>query len=321
MLYRKVRVSFNPAKRRFYRVLLVQENMNLVDFGCYLMEALGATFEHLFMYRKQRTRYVIGSWIDFGYEYDMADFTINDLADTFTFIYDTGDYYEFTVKMSAETREINASEKDSTYSEPMILLEGKGQGIWEDNIYSLLAYLQGELSAEDVEDEERGFAFPWNYDIEKFGDFDNPIDIHEIQNCITVHGPQNLKQYQEILEEDLGFQNSNSEEETYEYYEDEDEYDDEDFELDEAMDSMIREPLNMISFGCVAKTDQLVEEREEVRRVFDKLSLMYDVQEVYRFMVPVLLEEYAKALKADTDIDYDAYEERIQELLVEKSFH
>lgn len=62
--------------------------------------------------------------------------------------------------------------------EDIIVLTGAGQGIWEDNIRSLYALFSGEISPlENHEDENKGIYFPWNFEIEKFGDFDMPLDL------------------------------------------------------------------------------------------------------------------------------------------------
>ena len=65
--------------------------------------------------------------------------------------------------------------------------EGAGQGIWEDNIRSLYALFSGEISPlEDHEDEDKEIYFPWNCEIEKFGDFDMPLDLEELNQDISM---------------------------------------------------------------------------------------------------------------------------------------
>ena len=58
------------------------------------------------------------------------------------------------------------------------VLDGKGQGIWEDNISTLYAYLNGEIDKDfDGEDEQKGIFKPWNFNIKKYSEFDNSIDL------------------------------------------------------------------------------------------------------------------------------------------------
>ena len=46
----------------------------------------------------------------------------------------------------------------------LIILEGNGQGIWEDNISSLWVYFYGDVGPNGIEDkEEFGIYKPWNY--------------------------------------------------------------------------------------------------------------------------------------------------------------
>lgn len=54
-------------------------------------------------------------------------------------------------------------------------------GIWEDNVNSLNALFEGRIDPNSSEqDEDNGYVLPWNHEITKFGDFDNPLDIKKI---------------------------------------------------------------------------------------------------------------------------------------------
>lgn len=49
MIYTKIRIDFKYGpKERFYRVILVKEDINLFNLGVGLGLALGAEFEHCF---------------------------------------------------------------------------------------------------------------------------------------------------------------------------------------------------------------------------------------------------------------------------------
>ena len=70
------------------------------------------------------------------------------------------------------------------------VLDGKGMGIWEDNISSLYAYLDGEIDKDyNQEDEERGIYKPWNFDIDKYSEFDNPLDLDDLNDTAMYFFP------------------------------------------------------------------------------------------------------------------------------------
>ena len=51
MIYTKIRIDFKYGpKERFYRVILVKEDINLFNLGVGLGLALGAEFEHCIIY-------------------------------------------------------------------------------------------------------------------------------------------------------------------------------------------------------------------------------------------------------------------------------
>ena len=55
MKYKQIKITFDYSKpNRFYRTLLVKENINLVDLGCAIVTAFNGTFEHYFLFRKDK---------------------------------------------------------------------------------------------------------------------------------------------------------------------------------------------------------------------------------------------------------------------------
>lgn len=103
----------------------------------------------------------------------MNFYTIEDLGAKFTFCYDTGDGWDFDCRVYKKSVFLNTSDV-------VIILEGAGQGIWEDNIGTLYTYLSGEISPSfNGEDEERDIYKPWNIEIDKYSDFDAPLDIEK----------------------------------------------------------------------------------------------------------------------------------------------
>ena len=186
MIYTKIRADFKYGpKGRFYRVILVKEDINLYNLGVGLGLALGAEFEHCFLITEGNINkeYVMAAFMVDpmpSYKY-LANYTLNDLGDKFCYEYDNGDGWDFICKKYKRKVELD-SKKD------IIVLEGAGQGIWEDNIGSLYALFSGEINPlEDHEDEDKGIYFPWNFEIEKFGDFDMPLDIEKLNQDINIH--------------------------------------------------------------------------------------------------------------------------------------
>ena len=168
-----------------------------------LLTALRAEFEHLFMFtvRKDNTTtdYVSRILMDdpLNDYVCMNDYHLSDLGSTFGFVYDTGDFWDFSCELSPESKEIDGEK----YA---YLLDGTGQGIWEDNRYSLTMYLNGLVPAErDYEDDEEGIYLPWNLPAEKFGDFDLPLDMQKETDLFDTTLNTNIQEY---LEQDDGYQ-------------------------------------------------------------------------------------------------------------------
>ena len=170
MIYRRIRVGLCEYKKRFYRVVLVREDVSVYELGVILGTALGAEFEHMFLFKAGKETFCDPSWIDSDNEYSYYDKNLKDLGTKFMFIYDTGDYWDFEVTVYEKEYDIDSL--DIAFLE-----DGKGQGIWEDNKYNLIRYFDGEIASDEKEDEEKGIAYPWNYEIEKFSDFDTAFDM------------------------------------------------------------------------------------------------------------------------------------------------
>ena len=134
------------------------------------------------MYGLKNKQYLPSGWVNEWYlerGIDVEAFkdkTIKDLPERFIFEYDTGDGWDFECKIYK--KEVIKEIEDDEDIPTGFVLDGKGMGIWEDNIYSLYAYLNNEIDKDyNQEDEERGIYKPWNFDINKYSEFDDPIDI------------------------------------------------------------------------------------------------------------------------------------------------
>lgn len=134
--------------------------------------------------------YVMAPFMETQYErYRYSgNYHLSDLPDKFIFEYDTGDGWEFDCKKYKEKVKIEST-KD------IILIEGKGQGIWEDNVYTLQALFAGEIDPDStLEDEENGIYKPWNFDIDKYGDFDKPLNIETENKALDKNFQYNYKE-------------------------------------------------------------------------------------------------------------------------------
>lgn len=180
MEYVKIRADFKYAEKgRFYRTVLVPKGIGLFELGCHLVHVFEGTLEHCFLFTYRRTQFVPAAFLeeDLGISkwLWMGQYTIDDLPDTFDFEYDTGDGWDFRCKKYKRT--VTREGEDEELPR-IIILEGAGQGIWEDNIGTLYAYLAGELDPNSYdEDPENGIYHPWNVSLDCWGDFDKPLDM------------------------------------------------------------------------------------------------------------------------------------------------
>lgn len=195
MKYQKLKLEFKYGpKGKFYRVVLVRKGLTLRTLGCYLVEALGGELEHMFLYKDKNNHYEDETWVgDFLFmhtrikEFDYTKYTLDDLSQHFDFCYDTGDGYDF--KCTRYKKEVEMDDEEYS-NKPLIILEGKGQGIWEDNICTLYDLFNGKIDPNlNHEIEEKGIYFPWNHQINKFGDFDEPLDIEDLNESLVYCDP------------------------------------------------------------------------------------------------------------------------------------
>ena len=169
-MYKEVKLEFGYCddKSKFYRVLLVKEDINLKDLGCAIVSAFGATFEHNFLFKTNNKTYnPYAFMIEFQLPNDvlMDEYTLKDLNSKFQFVYDTGEYYLF------EATVIDTDIEYESGMDDVLLIDGAGQGIWEDNIRSLIDYLAGKIDPNSSLENET-YHLPWNFENEKYGDFD-----------------------------------------------------------------------------------------------------------------------------------------------------
>lgn len=192
MLYTKIRMDFKYAdKGRFYRVLLIKGNPDLLTLGVALGDAVSAEFEHCFLITTGRKgpSYVMAPFMEDplpGY-CALARHTLDELPEHFDYEYDTGDGWDFACKRYKKKVELDSKQD-------VILLEGAGQGVWEDNIGTLYDYFAGRISKDSgEEDPDNGIAKPWNFSIDTYGEFDSPLDIDSLNDDLASKFPADCR--------------------------------------------------------------------------------------------------------------------------------
>lgn len=114
-----------------------------------------------------------------------------DKKNRFTFLYDTGEDYEFNVTVLE--KDVNLNKRKVA-----IILSGSEDRILEDNISTLYDYLSGKIDGEISEsDEENRIYMPWNvYKGYKLKDFDklNVKNLDEVINSKFEMALMNLEE-------------------------------------------------------------------------------------------------------------------------------
>ena len=115
----------------------------------------------------------------------------------YTFMYDFNSQWHFD-GIVLETIEFDSKKE-------VILLDGKGQGIWEDRIKTLYAYFDGKLDPESlIEDEENKYFKPWNKRVTKFGDFDTAFDLEYEKEMFFASYKCDVEMHKEQIEKAFG---------------------------------------------------------------------------------------------------------------------
>ena len=182
MKYTKIRVEFKEFPKRLYREMYVRSDISLYNLGVCILCSVKATFEHYFLFQDSVRDYVPKDFEElykkqvYMTNYHLKDVCLNNKKQFFL-VYDTGDYYEFTITVLEEV-ELEKKRKLS------FIISGAGDRIWEDNIYTLYAYLNGKLKDElTEEDVENGYSMPWNVPgTYVFSDFDRPYFVKQENN-------------------------------------------------------------------------------------------------------------------------------------------
>lgn len=293
MEYTKIKVTSKDNAKRFFRVLCVKGNPNLNELGALIGLSINCWFEHGYMFYKNRQDYIPGIWSEDRY-YDeevrvLDDFNLSDLEDHFTYVYDTGENWEFDCKV-LKTK-YNYEAKYDDYPLAMVI-EGKGQGIFENDHTTFWRYLDGEIDPESSEEDDELMQYlPMNLDFEKYGDFDNPLDLED------------MMYYEEDIEDIVEEMRGDYEEEDYLDYD--------------------QEGVNHAELGSVIRQLEKAERsvaydifhEEIMTNTFRRLIKKHDVVEAYQMIFDAMMKMSNDYVEEMTDRDIvDVYESELNKL-------
>lgn len=172
--YYRLRVALRGCPTLFYRVLLVKEDVTLEALGALIAAAVGAPFEHQYVFRDKNYYYVPNDWLGSTEDPKDRDLATSLLRDTVMFAgrrlffeYDTGDSWDFDITVGLTMVE---KDHDPHYpeEEPGYCLAGKGAQIFEDHHYGFDRFIEGKRLKKD--------DLPWDYQITTLKAFLAPID-------------------------------------------------------------------------------------------------------------------------------------------------
>ena len=177
MEYTKIKVASKDNPKLFYRVIAVAGDPSLYQLGVIIGKSIRCWFEHMFLFRNKAATY----WPDmYCEEYDDEPMSLNylsDLGDKFVYEYDTGEGYEFECTVLKKKYYDNEDEDSGIIAK---VIEGTGQGIFENDHGTLWSILDNEADLENPLEEDDIHA-PMNMEeFEKLGDFFKPLDFDEM---------------------------------------------------------------------------------------------------------------------------------------------
>lgn len=194
MNYKTIKMEYHHKKDRFSRLIMVREDINLIELGCAMCTAVRTAFEHNFQFIKGKKFYSPDCFMEYAPddgldERPMKNYSLKDLGDSFQFLYDTGDDWRFDCKVYKKDTKV-------TGEAIAYLLDGKGQGVWEDNVWTLSEYFDGRVDPDsNKEDSDKGIYKPWNFEIDKYSDFDTKFDLVKEKEYFNDNLNENISMY------------------------------------------------------------------------------------------------------------------------------
>lgn len=203
MKYRKIALISEDAGERLSRILYVKNDISLKELGCLFLTSLHSDMEHLFLFETEKKNYISAAYYTDPREDTpvMDAYTIADMPQEFTFLYDTADGWYFTCRMSEETYSLQGKKAAG------VLISGKGAGIFEDERESFISYINGEIDPDAEDDYDNDLYLPVNLDLDTFGEFDQPLDIEYEQAFLRKYARKQYRTFctdEKEIFEDMG---------------------------------------------------------------------------------------------------------------------
>ena len=310
MLYRKVKIELREAKDRLYRVFLVRNDISLLELGCVFLSSLYASYDEDFMIRTLSNDYTLEkNHNDYHRNFLLSDSIFADLDGNFEFTYDFEQMWVFDC--TVETSIIEKKGNEFAY-----IIDGKGEGIFENSKNTFLAYINGDIDPNSREDYlEEEYLFPYNLPIETYGDFDK-YDYKQEDNYFRKRVVEDIYGFIE----DLHMQNQEMDIDNIdltEYLDDEELYDflkdaynlfgaeeDEDF----------LNTIDLIQSALIIGVEKQIKNVDYVRIVYNRLKSKYGETKT-KFKIVEILLKHVKMLINGTNIEKNEdYKKELEEL-------
>lgn len=139
----KLKITLDGYENEIYRIIHIPYYMRLADLGYVILSIFDTMAYHLFDFTIKKQRYhcevkrIMGEYFEddkFALDYELAGFNFKKNS-KFSFCYDYGENYEFTIQV------LDIIKTDDLVDiEDIEVIDGKGNGIWEDAHYLMDLY-------------------------------------------------------------------------------------------------------------------------------------------------------------------------------------
>ena len=193
MEYRKYRVSLQVYPDRLYRTIDIRTDVTLDKLAEVILKLFRTYETPAYLFFDTEHCFTTDTFVHMNPRGDYLDALTNnpdlndvwenkkpmnacrlsEMGDEFCFLYDVDEGYRFLCQACGEP----VSEDREDW---VSVTDGKGAGIFEDDVYTLWTYFDGGLDPDMSEDDdEKEFYMPENLELEKLGDFEKPLDLEE----------------------------------------------------------------------------------------------------------------------------------------------
>ena len=193
MEYRKYRISLQVYPDRLYRTIDIRTDVTLDKLAEVILKLFRTYETPAYLFFDTEHCFTTDTFVHMNPRGDYLDALTNnpdlndvwenkkpmnacrlsEMGDEFCFLYDVDEGYRFLCQACGEP----VSEDREDW---VSVTDGKGAGIFEDDVYTLWTYFDGGLDPDMSEDDdEKEFYMPENLELEKLSDFEKPLDLAE----------------------------------------------------------------------------------------------------------------------------------------------